>query len=169
MHIRSLKFAAPLSMYFLSFYAFMHTGWTIALPLMYAFMFIPLVELVFPAAAGNLSEAEEQVAKNAKTGLISSFDILSQIFPPLSLKRIPDDVRKLGSDAIKTSKKVVEIKNGVYLRGELVKSVLGEGTNGILHRINNDFGSDAVSNFIDNLQSIIMVNDYATQTCEFHE
>ena len=78
MHIRSLKFAAPLSMYFLSFYAFMHTGWTIALPLMYAFMFIPLVELVFPAAAGNLSEAEEQVAKNDRL-----YDLWLYVMVPL--------------------------------------------------------------------------------------
>ena len=78
MHIRSLKFAAPLSMYFLSFYAFMHTGWTIALPLLYAFMFIPLFELVFPAASGNLSEAEEQVAKNDRL-----YDIWLYIMVPL--------------------------------------------------------------------------------------
>ena len=117
--------------------------------------FTPRQAMNLLAGFKYVDENKLLLAKNTKTGLISSYDILSQIFPPLSLKRIPDDVRKLGSDAIKTSKKVVEIKNGVYLRGELVKSVLGEGTNGILHRINNDFGSDAVSDFIDNLQSII--------------
>jgi alkane 1-monooxygenase len=78
MHIRSLKFAAPLSMYFLSFYAFLHTGWTIALPLIYTFMFIPLFELVFPAASGNLSEAEEQVAKNDRL-----YDLWLYIMVPL--------------------------------------------------------------------------------------
>lgn len=64
MHTRALKFAAPFTIYVLSFFAFHQQGWTIALPLLYVFLFIPLVELVFPPSPGNLSAAEEQVAKD---------------------------------------------------------------------------------------------------------
>lgn len=78
MQTRALKFAAPISMYLLSCFAFYQQGWTIALPLIYAFLFIPLVELVFPPAPDNLSEAEEQVAKDDRL-----YDLWLYIMVPL--------------------------------------------------------------------------------------
>ena len=84
---------------------------------------------------------------------ISSFDVLSQIFPPMTLMyktKLFEDTEDYA-----TSNNVLEIKNGKYVRGQLEKSVLGSATKGILHRICNDFGNKACANFNDNLQNII--------------
>lgn len=85
---------------------------------------------------------------------ISSFDVLSQIMPPLTLtgktKLFEDD-----TDDVKTSNNFLEIRNGHYIRGQLEKSALGSSTKGILHRIHNDFGSMACADFNDNLQNIV--------------
>ena len=42
------------------------------------------------------------------------------------------------NDDIKTSYYVLEIKNGKYMRGQMVKEVLGGTSKGLLHRICND-------------------------------
>jgi DNA-directed RNA polymerase II subunit RPB1 len=84
---------------------------------------------------------------------ITSFDILSQITPPISLKYktklFEDD-----EDAT-TSNNVLEIIDGKYIRGQAEKGVFGSGTKGILNRICNDFGNMACSNYIDDLQQVI--------------
>ena len=82
---------------------------------------------------------------------ITSYNILSQIMPPLSLKYVFDDKDCL--DKSKTA--VLEILNGEYVRGQMTKDVLAAGTKGIIHRTCNDFGHMACSNFIDDLQNII--------------
>jgi hypothetical protein len=60
---------------------------------------------------------------------ITSFDILSQITPPISLKYktklFEDD-----EDAT-TSNNVLEIIDGKYIRGQAEKGVFGSGTKGI--------------------------------------
>jgi len=81
---------------------------------------------------------------------ISNFDVLSQIMPPLSLKI----KNKLYNDDNKENN-TVEIVNGEYRSGQIDKGILGSGSKGILHRVCNDFGNFACSNFIDNLQSVI--------------
>ena len=90
----------------------------------------------------------------SKGDVISNFDILSQIMPPLSLKyktkAFNDD-----KDNFQTSNSVIEIKKGKYVRGQMDKSVLGGASKGLLQRICNDFGNMSSSNFIDDLQNII--------------
>ncbi len=84
---------------------------------------------------------------------ISNYNLLSQIIPPISVKyklKNFDD-----SEDYKTSNHVVEIYNGNYIRGELQKGVLGDGSKGLIQRICNDYGNMASSDFIDNLQSIV--------------
>lgn len=66
MRIRSLKFAAPLSIFVLSYFSFTQNGGWIAGPLVYAWIFIPLLELVLPANPTNLSEQEVSLAKEDK-------------------------------------------------------------------------------------------------------
>ena len=91
---------------------------------------------------------------NNKGRTISNFNILSQIFPPLSLKyktKAFDDEK----DDPQTSNAMLEIRNGEYIRGQIDKSVLGAGTKGLLHRVCNDFGNMECSDFIDNLQNIV--------------
>ncbi len=94
---------------------------------------------------------EELFTSDKKT--ITNFELLSQILPPLSLhyktKLFGD-----GEDS-KKSNNVLEIKNGQYLRGQMDKDVLGSGSKGLIHRICNDYGNFASSNFIDDLQNII--------------
>ena len=84
---------------------------------------------------------------------ISNFDILSQILPPVSIKY---KTKKFNTDDnYATSNNVLEIKKGKYIRGQIEKGVLGDGSKGLIQRIYNDYGNNASSEFIDNLQSIV--------------
>ena len=92
-------------------------------------------------------------ALREKGNKVSSFDVLSQIMPPLTLKyktKLFEEGEDYGS-----SNNVLEIRAGKYIRGQLEKSVLGSSTKGILHRTCNDFGNMACADFNDNLQNII--------------
>ena len=84
---------------------------------------------------------------------ISSFDILSQILPPVTLKY----KTKLFDEAedYDTTNNVLEVRNGNYVRGQIEKSVLGSTSSGIIHRICNDFGNMRAADFIDDLQNVI--------------
>jgi DNA-directed RNA polymerase II subunit RPB1 len=90
----------------------------------------------------------------SKNGLISNFDIMSQILPPLSLKYKTKAFDESKEDA-KNSNAIIEVKNGEYLRGQMDKSVLGGNTKGLLQRICNNFGNMSSAKFIDDLQNII--------------
>jgi len=93
-------------------------------------------------------------ALREKGNKISSFDIISQILPPVTLKyktNLYDD----DADDYATTNNVLEIHNGKYIRGQIEKSVLGSTSKGIIHRICNDFGSMEATKFIDNMQNVI--------------
>ena len=84
---------------------------------------------------------------------ITSFDIISQIMPPLTLKyktALFDD-----NEDSKTSNNMLEIRAGKYVRGQMEKGVFDSATKGILHRICNDFGNIACADFNDNMQNIV--------------
>ena len=85
---------------------------------------------------------------------VTSFDILTQILPPISLKYVLSSFDSETEDK-ETSNHVLEIRNGEYIRGQMLKKVLGNATTGIIHRIYNDYGHKAATEFIDNLQNII--------------
>jgi DNA-directed RNA polymerase II subunit RPB1 len=85
---------------------------------------------------------------------INSFDILTQITPPITLK-YPTSLFKHDYEDKATSNNILEIRNGEYIRGQLDKKALGATSKGILHRIFNDYGNRATSDYIDNLQNII--------------
>jgi len=93
----------------------------------------------------------DTVLKNPN--LVSSFDILTQIIPPLTLhyktKQFKEDENP------KTSNNVLDIRNGKYIRGQMDKSVLDAYTKGLVQRICNDFGNLQASKFIDDLQNIV--------------
>jgi len=93
------------------------------------------------------------VADIGDKDVISSFDVLSQIMPPLTIKY----KTKLFNDEedYKTSNNVLDIKNGQIYRGQMDKGVFGSGTKGLLQRVVNDFGNMHASRFIDNLQNIV--------------
>ena len=98
----------------------------------------------------------QRVNENAlleKDGVITNFDLLTQILPPFSISH---KTKLIGDEEdLKTSNNVLEIKNGVYIRGQMEKGVLGAGTKGLIHRICNDFGNFVSANFVDDLQNIV--------------
>ncbi len=63
MNIRALKYASPLAIYALAAIAFTRTGVFTWLPMLYAWVFIPLIELVMRPDIHNLTAAEEELAK----------------------------------------------------------------------------------------------------------
>ena len=85
--------------------------------------------------------------------VITNFDILTQIMPPLTMKFGNKWFSDSGED-IKKSNLVVEIIGGKYERGQMEKGVLG-GSNGLLQRICNYFGNMASADFVDDLQNVI--------------
>jgi DNA-directed RNA polymerase II subunit RPB1 len=86
-------------------------------------------------------------------GTLTSFDVLSQIVPPMSLHYKTKHFKD--SENAATSNNVLEIRNGKYVRGQMDKGVLEAYSKGLLQRICNDYGNRAASDFIDNLQNIV--------------
>jgi alkane 1-monooxygenase len=63
MRVRSLKYGSPIIVYALAGLAFLRPGWTVFLPLLYAWVFIPLAEILIAPDKRNLESAEEELAK----------------------------------------------------------------------------------------------------------
>jgi len=111
-----------------------------------------------PRTAMNLLMAYKHVnvkelRDKAEGKHLNSFDVLSQIMPPLTLMyktKLFED-----NEDYQTSNNVLEIRNGKYIRGQIEKSVFAGGTKGIIHRTFNDFGNIAAADFIDDLQNVI--------------
>lgn len=93
----------------------------------------------------------EKLRKNGDK--ISSFDILSQILPPVTLKYKTDLYNE--DEEYDHSNNVLEIRNGEYIRGQMEKNVLGSTSKGIIHRICNDYGNMRATEYIDDMQNII--------------
>ena len=77
---------------------------------------------------------------------INSFELLSQILPPMSAHFQNDQ---------KGENSTIDIVSGVYKEGQLDKAALGTGSKGLIQAIYNDFGHKSSADFIDNLQSIV--------------
>lgn len=110
-----------------------------------------------PRTAMNLLMSLQTINEslfNNTDSKISNFQILSQIMPPLTLKY---KIEKLFGEKedYNTSNAVLEIRDGTFMRGQLEKGTLGSGTNGLIHRICNDFGNMRSAKFIDDFQNII--------------
>ena len=63
MPIRAIKYLSPLLMFVLAWFAFTGKGWVCFAPVLYAYVFIPLLELFIQPDSKNMSAAEEEVAK----------------------------------------------------------------------------------------------------------
>jgi alkane 1-monooxygenase len=63
MPIRSLKYLLPLSFYATAWIAFTQKGWWAWIPMVYAWMLIPLTELLLKPNTQNLSSAETDLAR----------------------------------------------------------------------------------------------------------
>ncbi len=66
MHIRAFKYLSPITIYLLAYVAFTSTGWLTWSPMIYAWIIIPLVELLIKPDQENMNAAEEEVAKKDK-------------------------------------------------------------------------------------------------------
>jgi DNA-directed RNA polymerase beta' subunit len=102
-----------------------------------------------PREVMNLLMAYNNVdveALNEKREDLTNYDVLSQIIPSITLKT---KYESRGED------KIFEVRNGEYLSGQMAKGMLGARSNGLIHRICNEHGHMAASNFIDDLQNIV--------------
>ena len=84
---------------------------------------------------------------------ISSFKILSQILPNITMKY--KTKRYDDKEDYDKSNNVLQINNGEYIRGNIEKGVFGDTTRGLIQRIYNDYGEMKCSNFIDDIQNIL--------------
>jgi alkane 1-monooxygenase len=66
MNMRILKYLSPLGVYAMAWVAFTQHGALTWLPLMYAWFFIPVAELIIKPDTKNLSAAEEELARKNK-------------------------------------------------------------------------------------------------------
>lgn len=71
MKIKAFKYLSPFIIYVGAWHSFSVTGWQIWLPLCWAWIFIPVLELFIKPDPGNMSAAEEELAKKDAT-----YDIL---------------------------------------------------------------------------------------------
>ena len=83
----------------------------------------------------------------------SSFSLLSLIIPNISLKYKTKQYSE--TEDYSKSNNVLEINKGNIKRGHVEKSILGDTTRGLIHRIYNDYDVDAACDFINNLQDIV--------------
>ena len=63
MQVRALKYATPLIIFVGAYHSFTSTGFTIFLPLIYAWVFIPIFELIVKPDDRNMDNAEEEMAR----------------------------------------------------------------------------------------------------------
>lgn len=63
MPVRLFKYFSPITVYLLAFLSFSLHGWYSWLPMLYAWVFIPILELLLPPDERNLNKAEEEMAK----------------------------------------------------------------------------------------------------------
>ena len=107
-----------------------------------------------PRDAMNLSMSSKHLnLETFQKRSVTSFDILSQIMPRMSIKNKTNAFRD--DEDIKESNNVIEVVDGEYKRGMLDKGSLGSGSKGLLHRVYNDYGNMRCSQFIDDLQNIV--------------
>lgn len=64
MNIKAFKYLSPIIVYVLAWLAFTQSGWLTWSPMLYAWIFLPLVELFIKPDPKNMSAAEEELAKN---------------------------------------------------------------------------------------------------------
>ncbi len=78
MNLRLFKYASPLLIYMAALFSFFNNGFVVWIPIIYAWVLIPLVELFIKSNEANLSVAEEELVKNDK-----KYDLLLYIIVPL--------------------------------------------------------------------------------------
>jgi len=67
MNIKAFKYLLPITIYVLAFISFYSTGWLTWAPLIYAWVLLPLLELLWQPKEGVLNAAEVELAKKDST------------------------------------------------------------------------------------------------------
>lgn len=94
MNWRPYKYLSPLLIMGCAWIAFHSKGWMSFLPVMYTFIWIPLVELFFSPNPHNLNAAEEEMAKNDR-----SYDIVLYLMVPLQYALLFFFLQKLSAES----------------------------------------------------------------------
>jgi alkane 1-monooxygenase len=94
MKARVLKYAIPLLLYSGAWRSFAYTGWVVWIPVLIAFVIIPILELFIKPSERNLTADEEEMAKHDKAydwllylntqPFIFSFRVLQILHLPLA-------------------------------------------------------------------------------------
>lgn len=66
MNVRALKYTSPMAIYLLAAVAFGLRGWVTWLPMLYAWVLVPVIELWLRPDTRNMTAAEEELAKQSK-------------------------------------------------------------------------------------------------------
>jgi alkane 1-monooxygenase len=66
MQVRALKFGVPFIFFSGAMISFHSHGWIVWLPLVFAWVIVPVLELFIPSDASNMNLAEEEIAKKSK-------------------------------------------------------------------------------------------------------
>jgi len=78
MNVRAFKYLSPLLVYTLAWLAFTQNGWLTWSPMLYAWVLLPLVELMIPPDENNLTAAEEELVKKDRI-----YDFMLYLIVPL--------------------------------------------------------------------------------------
>jgi alkane 1-monooxygenase len=78
MNIRAFKYLSPFIVFALAYISFTSKGWLTFLPVIWSYVLIPLTELLIKPDTSNLSDVEEQIAKEDRV-----YDYLLYLVPVL--------------------------------------------------------------------------------------
>lgn len=93
MHWRAFRYVLPLTLFFGACISFTTTGWQVWITVLFAFVLVPLLELISPPAPGNLTEEEEKnIAHSA------GYNVLLYLMVPLQFTAVFLFLRSMGYD-----------------------------------------------------------------------
>jgi alkane 1-monooxygenase len=95
MQIRALKYLVPFTFFAAAIQSFNVRGWMIWIPMVIAWILIPLLELLLKPSPSNMSSAEEEMAKKDKT-----YDILLYLIVVLQYAALYEFLTGLKNDAL---------------------------------------------------------------------
>lgn len=127
MKIGPYKYLSPFILFVAAWYAFNHTGWITFIPVIYAFVFIPLIELFIRPDISNLNATEEELAKADKT-----YDYILYLILPLQYVLLITFLFSLQQDGLTTFDKAGRIISMGLLCGVFGINVAHE----LGHRVN---------------------------------
>ena len=127
MNIRAFKYASPFIVYVGAFRAFSVTGWQIWLPLIYAWIIIPIAELLLKPNPHNMDAAEEELAKADKT-----YDVILYLVVVLQYVALYKFLHAMSHDAMTW----VDIVGRIWVMGLLCGTFGINAGHELGHRVN---------------------------------